>query len=119
MPLGYEVKDRKLVINKAEAEKVRWIFERFTTCRSARLIVRELAAKGFANRYGHKLDKGRIYKILNNGVYIGDAVHKGQAYIRVSTKPSSPRSSGRGCRTFLARAHESAPTPPKPRRLLF
>lgn len=37
-PLGYEVKDRKLIINEAEAAKVRWIFEQFTKCRSATLI---------------------------------------------------------------------------------
>ncbi|MEO5355476.1 MAG: recombinase family protein, partial [Magnetococcus sp. XQGC-1] len=28
-PLGYDVKERKLVINPAEAETVRWIFQRF------------------------------------------------------------------------------------------
>src|SRR5882672_4596033 len=30
VPLGYEVKDRKLVVNEVEAETVRQIFERFT-----------------------------------------------------------------------------------------
>src|SRR4030088_2608566 len=29
-PLGYDVKDRKLTVNKAEAKRVRMIFERFT-----------------------------------------------------------------------------------------
>src|SRR5262249_25812292 len=32
------------------------------------------------NRYGHLLDKGVLYKMLNNRVYIGDAVHKGTSY---------------------------------------
>ena len=32
------------------------------------------------NRYGTRLDKGRIYKILNNRVYVGEAVHKGQSF---------------------------------------
>ena len=32
-PLGYDVKDRKLVVNEAEAAMVRWIFERFVKMR--------------------------------------------------------------------------------------
>ena len=79
-PLGYRVKDRKLVIDKAEAAKVRHIFETFSKTRSATAIVRELAAEGFVNRYGQSLDKGRLYKLLHNPVYIGEAVHKGTAY---------------------------------------
>ena len=35
VPLGYDVKDRKLVVNKAEAATVRMIFERFTKIGSA------------------------------------------------------------------------------------
>ncbi len=79
-PLGYDVKDRKLVIDEAEAAKVRHIFETFAKTRSATAIARELAAEGFVNRYGQSLDKGRIYKLLHNRVYIGEAVHKGTAY---------------------------------------
>ena len=79
-PLGYRVKDRKLVIDKAEAAKVRHIFETFARTGSATTIARELTAEGFVNRYGQTLDKGRVYKILHNPVYIGEAVHKGTAY---------------------------------------
>jgi hypothetical protein len=79
-PLGYDVKERKLIINETEAAVVRRIFERFAKCGSATTIVRELAAEVFVNRYGQRLDKGRIYKLLNNRVYIGEAVHKGIAY---------------------------------------
>ncbi len=79
-PLGYDVKDRKLVINETEAAKVRWIFDRFVKCGSATIVVRELNATGFVNKYGQRLDKGRIYKLLNNPVYIGDAVHKGVSH---------------------------------------
>ena len=79
-PLGYDVKDRKLVINEAEAAVVRRIFEQFAKGGSTTTIARELAAEGFVNKYGQKLDKGRIYKLLHNRVYVGDAVHKGTAY---------------------------------------
>jgi hypothetical protein len=79
-PLGYDVKDRKLIINEVEAAKVRWIFERFVKVRSAKTVAEELAASGFINKYGHSLDKGRVYKLLRNRVYVGEAVHKGESY---------------------------------------
>lgn len=79
-PLGYEVRDRKLLIDDADAERVRAIFRRFVQLKSATLLARELVAAGERNRYGHLLDKGVLYKMLNNRVYIGDAVHKGTAY---------------------------------------
>ena len=79
-PLGYRVENRRLVIDEAEAEKVRWIFTRYVQTGSVTTVVRELTAEGFVNRYGQTLDKGRLYKLLNNRVYLGEAVHKGTAY---------------------------------------
>lgn len=79
-PLGYEVRDRKLNIHETDAERVRAIFNRFVQLKSATLLARELVAAGQRNRYGHLLDKGVLYKLLNNRVYIGEAVHKGTSY---------------------------------------
>jgi hypothetical protein len=76
---GYQVKDRKLLIDEAEAAKVRWIFGRFAECGSATTVARDLNATGFVNKYGQRLDKGRICKLLNNRVCIGEAVHKGES----------------------------------------
>jgi site-specific DNA recombinase len=39
-PLGYDVKDRKLIGNEAEAETVRHIFRRYQELRSVRLLKR-------------------------------------------------------------------------------
>jgi DNA invertase Pin-like site-specific DNA recombinase len=80
VPLGYEVKDRKLVINEREAATVRMIFERFVKVGSATALARVLAAEGVTTRRGRLVDKGFLYKLLNNRVYIGEAVHKGTAY---------------------------------------
>lgn len=80
VPLGYEVRDRKLVINGAEAATVRMIFERFVEVGSATALARALAAEGVRTRRGRLVDKGFLYKLINNRVYIGDAVHKGTAY---------------------------------------
>jgi DNA invertase Pin-like site-specific DNA recombinase len=79
-PLGYDIKDRKLVVNEIEAVLVRQIFERFVRCGSVTVLARELAAEKAKNKYGKAIDKGIVYRLLNNRVYIGDAVHKGAAY---------------------------------------
>jgi len=67
-PLGYEVRDRKLIIHEADAARVRSIFERFVQLKSATLLARELVTAGATNRYGLLLDKGVLYKLLNNRV---------------------------------------------------
>lgn len=79
-PLGYEIKDRKLVINEAEAANVRMVFERFISTGSATILSRILTVEGILTRRGRPLDKGVIYKLLNNPVYVGEAVHKGTSY---------------------------------------
>jgi site-specific DNA recombinase len=80
VPLGYDVKDRKLVVNKAEAATVRMIFERFIKIGSATELVRKLRAERICGKQGKLVDKGYVYKLLNNRVYVGEAVHKGTAY---------------------------------------
>jgi site-specific DNA recombinase len=79
-PLGYEVKDRKLVANADEAAAVRMMFERFLTVGSATVLARTLAAEGVTTKRGRPINKGYLYKLMNNQVYIGKAVHKGTAY---------------------------------------
>jgi DNA invertase Pin-like site-specific DNA recombinase len=80
VPLGYDVKDRKLIVNKAEATTVRKIFERFIKIGSATALVHALRTEGVTGKQGKLVDKGYVYKLLNNRVYVGDAVHKGTAY---------------------------------------
>lgn len=79
-PWGYDVKDRKLVINEAEAAVVRRIYERFTEIGSATELAKELKQQGVLTNRGRAVSKGILYKLLNNRVYIGEAVHKGQSY---------------------------------------
>ena len=80
VPLGYGVKERKLVINETEAALVRSLFVRFAKLGSCTKLVRELASEDVRNRYGKLIDKGGLYKLLNNRVYVGEAVHKGTSY---------------------------------------
>ena len=80
VPMGYDVKDRKLVINETEAGTVRMIFERYVSLGSASKLARALQEEGVLNKRGRRIDKGFIYKLVNNRVYLGEAVHKGTAY---------------------------------------
>ncbi len=79
-PLGYDVRDRKLVVNAGEAATVQMIFERFLTVGSATVLSKNLAAEGVTSKRGKPINKGYLYKLLKNQVYIGKAVHKGTAY---------------------------------------
>ena len=79
-PLGYEVKDRKLIVNEVDARLVRSIFQRFLKVGSATTLARQLIAESVHNKYGKLIDKGMLYKLLNNPVYVGVAMHKGVSY---------------------------------------
>ena len=80
VPLGYDVRDRKLVVNEQDAAKVRRVFERFVEVGSATVLARELRRDGMRTKQGAPADKGYLYRLLNNRVYRGEAVHKGQSY---------------------------------------
>jgi site-specific DNA recombinase len=79
-PLGYEVRDRKLVVNEVDATFVRSIFQRFVKIGSMTKLARELMAENVRNKYGKPIDKGILYRMLTNPVYIGVAMHKGVGY---------------------------------------
>jgi len=79
-PLGYDIKDRKLVVNEHEARLVQSIFKRFARGIQPQILVGELAKEGATNKNGKPIDKGYLYRVLHNRVYLGEAVHKGTAY---------------------------------------
>jgi site-specific DNA recombinase len=89
-PLGYDVQDRKLVVNEGEAATVRHIFRRYAQLRSVRVLQQELArdrivSKARTDRYGRAcggkpLARGALYLMLQNPIYRGEIVHKDQRY---------------------------------------
>jgi hypothetical protein len=79
-PLGYDIKDRKLVVNESEAKLVLSIFRRFARGIQPQILVEELAEERARNKNGKPIDKGYLYRLLHNRVYLGEAVHKGTAY---------------------------------------
>jgi hypothetical protein len=56
------------------------IFDRFLKIGSATTLARQLRAENVCSHRGRVIDKGGLYRILRNRVYIGLAVHKGAAY---------------------------------------
>jgi DNA invertase Pin-like site-specific DNA recombinase len=89
-PLGYTVRDRKLIIVESEAETVRHIFRRYAALGSVRLLKAELETHGIAGKRwtsasgrswgGRPIGRGALYLILQNRLYRGDVVHKDQSY---------------------------------------
>jgi site-specific DNA recombinase len=79
-PLGYDIRDRKLIINTTEAAQVRFIFERFARLRSVTKLIPILAAEGIRAKSGKPVEKGYLYRIISNPIYVGEARHKGTSY---------------------------------------
>jgi DNA invertase Pin-like site-specific DNA recombinase len=80
VPLGYDARDRKLLMNDTEAGTVRRVFEGFATIGSATKLAKVLQTEGVTTKRGRTIDKSDVYKILNNRTYIGEVTHKGNVY---------------------------------------
>jgi site-specific DNA recombinase len=88
--LGYDVKDRKLVVNKAEADTVRHIYQRYLELGSVRQLQGDLDAAGIVSKRrlasdgsaygGQRFSRGALYLMLKNRIYLGEIVHKGKAF---------------------------------------
>ena len=87
VPLGYDLCERRLVVNAEEAAQVRHIFARYLELRSGVELVRELASGGYVSkrgtsrsgrqRGGQPFNCGAIYYLLQNRIYRGEIVHRG------------------------------------------
>ncbi len=90
VPLGYDAKDRTLVINEPEAEIVRTIFRLYLEHGNVRRVKDEVDRLGLTTkvrktengrmRGGRPLSRGYIYKLLGNPLYAGRIAHKGATY---------------------------------------
>ena len=80
LPLGYDVRDRLLIVNDTEAKLVRRIFDDFVTLRSATLMAKAYGAEGAVTKSGKPFTKQTLYKMLHNRMYLGEIVHKGKSF---------------------------------------
>jgi site-specific DNA recombinase len=89
-PLGYEVQDRALVVNRQEAETVNHIFNRYLALGCVRKLKAELDRDGHVSKVrlqegkqvagGVSFSRGALYTLLRNPLYIGKIAHKGKRH---------------------------------------
>ncbi len=89
-PLGYDLRDRRLVVNKAEAETVRLIFRLYIEHKTLRKVRQELdrrsvtskqwMSRGNVRHGGFPFGRGALYHLLANPVYMGEVRHKSMTY---------------------------------------
>lgn len=90
VPLGYDVVERKLIINEPEAATVRMIFERYEQLGSLKSLMEELTGKRVVSKHrrlsdgtaygGQPFSRGALSHLLGNRVYIGEVAHREHVY---------------------------------------
>jgi site-specific DNA recombinase len=80
VPLGYDAKDRTLVVNPTEAETVRRVFRQYLETGSVHRLRDDLEAAGVRSKAGAVLARGALFHLLRNRIYLGQIVHKDVAH---------------------------------------
>jgi DNA invertase Pin-like site-specific DNA recombinase len=90
VPLGYDVVERQLILNQAEANTVRTIFRQYLRLGCVKKLkdlldhrqIRSKVRTSSAGRTcgGAAYSRGALYHLLNNRIYLGEIVHRGQSY---------------------------------------
>jgi site-specific DNA recombinase len=88
--LGYDVQGMKLVVNEAEAQRVRAIFALYPEKETLRAVVAELQQRGWRNkrwrtrqgreRGGYPFSKTSLHLLLTNVLYVGKIRYRGELY---------------------------------------
>ncbi len=89
-PLGYDNREKKLIVNKAEAETVRCLFALYKEHKNVRLVKEKADRLGLRtkprtpnngrSRGSLSFTRGHLYKLLANPLYAGLIAHKGQQH---------------------------------------
>lgn len=114
-PLGYDIQDRKLIVNPIEAETVRLIFRRYLDLCCVRLLAADLAERGIVSKRrvvagskvigGRSIGRSALFLLLNNRIYLGETVHKDTSY-RGEHKAIVPRDLFEAVQRKLAENHQ-------------
>jgi site-specific DNA recombinase len=87
IPLGYDTKHKRLVVNPAEAKTVRLIFERYLALKSFQKVIDELNRHGIVTKLrpikdcvsgGVPFTFGPLAYLLRNRTYLGETGHAGK-----------------------------------------
>ncbi|MCH7936556.1 MAG: recombinase family protein [Proteobacteria bacterium] len=88
-PLGYDVKNKKLVVNKAEAATVKTLFRLYMEQGSVPKVFAEVNRLGMVTKKrcyrgratgGKPFTRGHLYQLFRNPIYAGEVRHKGNRY---------------------------------------
>jgi len=89
--IGYDVRDRRLVVNQAEAATVRQIYQRYLKLGSVRKLKRALDREGVVSKIrvsrkgirsgGGSFSRGALYELLSNPIYIGEIRHRKERHL--------------------------------------
>jgi site-specific DNA recombinase len=90
LPLGYDVKDRQLVVSEAEAGTVKHLFQRYVELGTVAALQTDLKRRGIVSKVwtsssgnvkgGASYSRGALYYLLRNPIYIGRIAHRGASY---------------------------------------
>ncbi|UFO00805.1 MULTISPECIES: recombinase family protein [unclassified Wolbachia] len=81
LPLGYDVKDKELIINEKEAKTVQHIFERYLELKSMAELARELNREGYRTKAKTDIfKKATVRRIITNPIYVGKIRHYDKQY---------------------------------------
>lgn len=90
VPLGYYVNDRKLLIDEAEAEQIRFIFRRYLEMPGVKALKQDLDSRGYRTKRkvlstgrvvgGIPFYTGPLAYLLKNRVYVGECQHAKKSY---------------------------------------
>ncbi len=90
LPLGYDVRDRELVVNEAEAVTVRYLLQRYAELGTVPALMSETSRRGIVSklwtsttgktRGGAAYSRGALYYLLRNPIYVGRIAHRGATY---------------------------------------
>src|ERR1700676_541368 len=88
--MGYDCVDRKLTVNPREADTVREIFRQYLRLGSVMNLKQHLEREQIRSKVrtskvrntseGATFSRGALYHLLNNRIYLGETVHRGQSY---------------------------------------
>ena len=88
VPLGYDAKDRKIVVNEEEAERVRIVFRRYLELGSLTSLMGDLRREGILTKLrtlktgrtvgGVPFTRGGLAYLLRNRFYVGEVAFKGE-----------------------------------------
>ena len=90
LPLGYDVQDRRLIVNQDEAQVVRFAFQTYLEEPSVHEVLVKLELNGYRSKRwtsksgkkhgGMKFSRGAIFYLLRNRLYLGEIEHRGAVH---------------------------------------